>query len=1143
MTTPSPESASPHGSGGTASSPSLAPDQVVGRYTVLELLGAGARFEVYRARLAGVLGFEKEVALKLPVPSLRADPRALAQLLGRMKGATALSHAALLQVVDLGQLPAGLVSTSDGEGCPYFVTELARGTSLRSILSNASEAGRRVPTGAVSAVLAQLAQVLDYVRRREPGLCPIALRLEDVFVSPQGDLKIKDFCLREGVDDAALLGALARDLCGIVQGAPPPALDALIATLLSGGTIDEGELYEQLLEISFAASPDPAQRDIALLAQVAAPVAPKPFAVEELSLRGASLAVLAVPSAHVPLLAACRWRTLASPDEGVALFGESLSDGDERPLVELVRQLLREGVKAPVYVGLIEPGETATNAGGAAELCRRAGAVFEHARAERGLAVSVQVAALLRGSFVFEASGGEHRFVLGEARQAASAAKFVGRSVELEALAGAIARVTTEGAGLLSIHGPAGIGKTRLCRELLRRIPEDRVGFVFVTCNREQECVPLGSLAAVLRALLSLPAASSIDPAELSTTLRGLGLGAAQVAGLGRILGVPLRSDERPPSTHDVLIDLFAVMRLGRPLVVILDDAHDLDPTSLSVLVALVASERARSLPALFMLVDRAPTPNIPALALSELSDDEASILIASRLGARLLPPELFELVVQRVGGHPALIDELLRELADLALVEVKGGVAALIGEPPAALLESKTTLLRARIERLSPVARTALATLSFLPEGVPPTTLAALAGLPREAAEAGVAELLSAAIIRHDEDGRCFSGSLFGEIARISAPFEAQPMQARLARYFEESGEARRAAQHYELAGRGDEAARMWQLASADLERDGAEGAALDAARRGLAGSLDESTALGLLERIVRLLPRAGQVAFDADAALGDALALADGALSPARRAELRVDLALALAHGGASAAAETLIAQVDPATSPRGDAARLAIAVAAQDPRVGVDAVAPLFELPETEETVLLDAAEVSLLAGDLGTAQRLLERAGPADAVAAARPRLVALRAWSALAGGDRTRAAALFDELSPALREEEGQPFVARALLFGARLGRVLGRAPSRVFALISEAQRSARRTGQPGVGEQAAAELELTERGPDAVASLEARLRRARAEGRHNDAAWIGLALARVAPERRDEVLARAREAGQLGVALIAAQLA
>lgn len=1139
MTTSAPESSSQAGSGGAASSPMLAPEQVIGRYTVLELLGIGERFEVYRARLAGVLGFEKEVALKLPAANLRADDRALAHLVRRMKGVTALSHAALLQVVDLGQLPA-----SEGEGFPYFVTELARGTNLRDILSGASEAGRRVPTGAVSAVLAQIAQVLDYVRRREPGLCPLALRLEDVFVSPQGDLKIKDFCLREGADDAPLLGVLARDLCGIVQGAPPPALDALIASLLAGAAIDEGELYEQLLEIAFAASPDPAQRDIALLAQIAAPIAPKPFAVDELSLSGASLAVLAVPREHAERFSAHRWRPLAGADEAVALFGESLSDGDERPLSELLRRLQRELATQPAYIDLIEPGEPAKVARGTAEVCLRARAVFKHPRAERNLTVSAEVAALLRGSFVFEASGGEHRFVLGEARQSASSAKFVGRSEELDAMARAISAVTTGGAQLLSVHGPAGIGKTRLCRELLRRIPEDRVGFVFVTCNRDQECVPLGSLAAVLRALLSLPATSPIDPALLSTTLRGLGLGQPQVAGIGRILGVSLRSDERPPSTHEALIDLFAVMRLGRPLVVILDDAHDLDPTSLSVLAALVASERARSLPALFMLVDRgAPTPNTPALAVSELSDDEASLLIASRLGARLLPPELFELVVQRVGGHPALIDELLRELSDLALVEVKGGVAALIGEPPAALLESKTALLRARVERLSPVARTGLATLSFLPEGVQPAALAALAGLSREASDAGIEELLRAAIVRTDEAGRCFSGTLFGEIARLSAPFEAAPMQGRLAQHFEQQGEARRAAQHYELAGRSSDAARMWQLASADLERDGADAAALDAARRGLGAALDEASALALLERIVRLLPRASQVVFDADAALADALTLADGALTPERRAELRVDLALALAQGGASAAAETLIAQVDPATSPRGDAARLAIAVAAQDPRIGIDAVAPLFDRSDVEAPVLLDAAEVSLLAGDLGTAQRLLDRAAPTGASASAPPRLFALRAWLALSGGDRSRAGALFDELSPALREEDRQPFAARALLFGARLGRALGRPASRSFALLSEAQRAARRTGQPGILEQAAAELELAERGLEAASSLEARLRRAHAEGRHNDAAWIGLSLARLVPERRDEVLARAREAGQLGAALLAAQLA
>lgn len=1128
----------------------LAAGRVVGRYTVLEPLGAGARFEVYRARLAGVLGFEKDVALKLPSALVRADARALAALVARMKAATALSHAALLQVVDLGQLEL------DGEATPFFVTELARGVTLRAALSAAESAARRVPLGAVCAALAQIAQTVDYVAQR--GLGAAAVRAEDVFVSPQGDLKLKDFCLVEGAADAPLLGALARDLCKIAQGVAPPALSALLERLLSGTATDAGAVSEELLEIAFAASPDPEQRDLALLARVEAPAAAPALSFGELSLASASSVVVACAADVAARLAelAPDGRPLAREDDGVALHGLALTSGDEQPLIELLRKLLAHEEVGRCHVDLVDLADPA-----APEACRaRARAALaappggpgpEHAAR---VTVSAAVAPFAQGAFVLGPPDAEGRRALRGESRAPSGGRFVGRARELEALARAIAGTSAGGARLLSVAGPAGIGKTRLCRELLRRIPEDRVGFAWVTCGRGAELAALGGVAAILRALLSLPAHAPLRADDLVAALRVMGLGAGAVASLARVLGVSVPFDERPPSSHDALIDLLGAVRLGRPFAVLLDDAQELDPASASVLSALVASERARQLPVLFVLIERGAA-GADGLSVGDLDDDDLAGLIAARLGARLLPPELFELVAQRVGGHPALVEEVVRELTELALVEVRGGVAVLLPPPGGSagkaplLLESRAKLLRARVERLSGAARSLLAVLSYLPEGAEPAALAAVTGLAPELVGEAAIELERQAMVRRDEQDRLFSASIFADVAREAAPVEPHAIHARLGALFAGRGEPGRAATHWELAGEGARAGALWRDAAKTLEAEGHAVAALDAALRGLRHLALADEAVDAVRRVARLAPASAELLLDAEVELADALSLIDAALPEDARDALRLELARALARGGAVAAAESLVGQVEP----RGrDAleARLAVAALARDPRIAGDVASHLFadgpEAPAARAAhdasaaeagpaaALLDAVEVALLAGDLGVAGRLLERVELEGGLRAA-----LLRSQFALAGGDADGAHRHF-ELAHARVAAAPHAVAARALLWGARLARSRGQT-SRAFALLSEAQRAARRTPERGLAELVALELEVLERG--VPGDLDARMRRAQAEGRHHDAVWLGLGAGRGAGETWQTAHAFARETQQLGALLLAAQLA
>ena len=90
---------------------SLEPGQSLGRYEIVERIGAGGMGEVYRAR-DEKLG--RDVAIKVLPSSLASDPERLARFEQEDRAAGQLNHPNLLVLHDLGT----------HEGAPYLVTEL-----------------------------------------------------------------------------------------------------------------------------------------------------------------------------------------------------------------------------------------------------------------------------------------------------------------------------------------------------------------------------------------------------------------------------------------------------------------------------------------------------------------------------------------------------------------------------------------------------------------------------------------------------------------------------------------------------------------------------------------------------------------------------------------------------------------------------------------------------------------------------------------------------------------------------------------------------------------------------------------------------------------------------------------------------------
>ena len=278
----------------------------------------------------------------------------------------------------------------------------------------------------------------------------------------------------------------------------------------------------------------------------------------------------------------------------------------------------------------------------------------------------------------------------------------VGREEEMELLLSrwALAR---EGSGqAILVSGEAGIGKSRLVLALRERL-EGTARWWPCFGSPYTQGSPLQPVVDLLRQVLRRrQGASPLD--QLAGVLRDFGLADA-VPLFAPLLGLPL--DERYPAlplsperqrerTLEALVRLVLEMAERQPLVLLIEDLHWLDPTTLGWLDRLIV--QMASAPLLLLLTLRlhtlealwGPRAHLTQIPLTPLSEAEAATLIDRVVGEQSLPAEVRRQIVARTDGVPLFLEELTK-----AVVESRDSGER--RELPATLRDS----LAARLDRL----------------------------------------------------------------------------------------------------------------------------------------------------------------------------------------------------------------------------------------------------------------------------------------------------------------------------------------------------------------------------------------------------------------------------------------------------------
>jgi class 3 adenylate cyclase/predicted ATPase len=331
------------------------------------------------------------------------------------------------------------------------------------------------------------------------------------------------------------------------------------------------------------------------------------------------------------------------------------------------------------------------------------------ARDLKGVTGPVRAWVALRASTV------ESRF---EALHATGLTALVGREEELELILRRWSRAKSGDGQVVLLSGEAGIGKSRLMAALLESVasePHTRLRYFCSPRHTDSALYPIiGQMeraAGLAHEETSKTRLDKLDVllAQTSTSIEDTALFAEMLSlsNDGRYPSLDkLTSEQRRERTLQALVSQTEALARQNPVLMIFEDAHWTDPTSLEVFGRV--ADRIKTLRVLLIVTFRPEfeppwigRAHVTAFTVNRLTEREIGAMIDRVVGNKPLPASVRPDIIERSDGIPLFIEEITKAVLEAESQDAVEQMVATIASPARPVPASLHASLMARLDRL----------------------------------------------------------------------------------------------------------------------------------------------------------------------------------------------------------------------------------------------------------------------------------------------------------------------------------------------------------------------------------------------------------------------------------------------------------